>query len=376
MSKANQVTIRAVRTEQAGVAVYAFFLPGSKVLEIADISRLERTKEGLEGFQRDAIQKHISGMVDYLNSGPVLFPNAILLALSPRASFTRSRGPTPDGLIPSGDAGVLKLPNAKDGAKCAWIVDGQQRSTALARAADSTLPVPVIAFVSDDLQTHREQFILVNKARPLPKRMVDELLPEIDARRLPADMATRQIPSALVERLDADPESPFHGLIKRTSSSKDPGRIITDSALVRMLQKQINNPLGALASFRSLDGGSTDPTAMYAQVLSFWSAVKHAFPEAWGLPPEQSRLLHSAGIAALGALMDYLSPRLLQRGNAGKFYLGVLEAIAPYCAWNSGRWSDMDCNWNQIESTAKDIRLLSDQLIRLSQLHNLRHVTQ
>src|SRR3546814_12978227 len=99
------------------------------VLEIADISRLERTKEGLEGFQRNAIQNHITAMVEYLNSGDVLFPNAILLALSPRATFARSRGPTPFGLTPSGDSGVLRLPRLSDGSKCAWIVDGRQSST-------------------------------------------------------------------------------------------------------------------------------------------------------------------------------------------------------------------------------------------------------
>lgn len=374
MSRSSGASVRAVRSKQAGVSLYAFFLPGAKVLEIADVSRLERTKEGLDGFQRDAIQKHISAMVDYLNSGDVLFPNAILLALSPKATFTRSRGPSPEGLIACGDPGVLKLPVARDGTKLAWIVDGQQRSTALARARDGDLPVPVIAFVSDDLQMQREQFILVNKARPLPKRLVDELLPELDARRLPADMAMRQIPSALVDRLDTDPDSPFHGLIRRTTTTKDACRVVTDSALVRMLQKQIHQPLGALASYRSLDGGSTDPTAMYGQVLSFWNAVKRTFPEAWGLPPEQSRLLHSAGITALGALMDYLSPRLTKRGSEEQFYLSVLGSMAPECAWTSGRWPDMDCAWNHVESTAKDIRLLSDQLIRLSQIHNLRQM--
>lgn len=374
MTATKSISIRAVKTLQAGVPVYAFFLPGAKVLEIADICRLGRTKDGLEGFQRDAIQKHITAMVDYLNSGDVLFPNAILLALSPRAAFSRSRGPTPDGLIPSGDAGVLKLPHLSDGSKCAWIVDGQQRSTALARAADGNLSVPVIAFVSDDLQVHREQFILVNKARPLPKRMVDELLPEVDARHLPADMAMRQIPSALVERLDADPASPFHGLIRRTSTSKDPLRVITDSALVRTLQRQIHQPLGALASFRSLDGGSTNPNAMYGVIVQFWTEVKRAFPEAWGLPPEQSRLMHSAGIAAIGALMDHLMPRAAQHAVPAEFFGRTLRDMAPNCAWTRGRWSDMDRAWNQVESTAKDIRNLSDQLIRLSQSSHLRQV--
>src|SRR3546814_11409812 len=85
--------------------------------------------------------------------------------------------------------------------------------------------------------------------------------------------------------------------------------VITDAALVRTLQRQIHQPLGALASFRSLDGGSTDPNAMYEVILQFWRDVKLAFPDAWGLPPEQSRLMHSAGIAAIGALMDHLIDR-------------------------------------------------------------------
>lgn len=367
MSADHPISIRAIRTLQAGVPVYAFFMPGAKVLEVADISRLGRTKAGLDGFQRDAIQKHISAMVEYLDRGDVLFPNAVLLALSPKASFTRSRGPVPDGLIQSGDAGVLKLPKLSDGSKCAWIVDGQQRSTALARAANGELPVPVIAFVSDDLQVHREQFILVNKARPLPKRLVDELLPEVDARHLPPDMAMRQIPSALVERLDADPNSPFHGLIKRITHGKEQGRVVTDSALVSTFQRQINQPVGALASFRSLDGGSTNPTAMYELIVQFWSEVKSAFPDAWGLPAEQSRLMHSAGISAIGALMDYLMPRARLDPSPAEFFGKTLAAMAPYCAWTEGRWPDMDQAWNQVESTAKDIRNLSDQLIRLSQ---------
>jgi DGQHR domain-containing protein len=368
------ISIRALRSCQAGVPIYTFFLPGAKVLEIADICRLTRSKEGLEGFQREAIQRHIAGMVDYLNSGDVLFPNAILLALSPRASFTKSRGPTPPGLIGAGEAGLLKLPCPSDGSKCAWVVDGQQRSTALARASDGNRPVPVVAFVSDDLQMHREQFILVNKARPLPRRLVDELLPEIDVANLPADMATRQIPSALIGRLDSDPMSPFFGLIRRTTNAKDSTRVVTDSALLRTLQRQINQPLGALAEFRSVDGFSTDPNAMYQAVVAFWTEVKSAFPDAWGLPPEQSRLMHSAGLESVGALMDYLAPRASQQSNPQAFFGNTLRHMKEFCAWTHGRWPDLNCAWNEIESTSRDIRRLTDQLIRLAQSPALRQV--
>jgi len=374
MKSPSNHSIRALRTYQAGVPLYTFFLPGAKVLEIADICRMSRSKDGLEGFQRKAIQRHIQGMVQYLESGQVLFPNAILLALSPRASFTRSRGPTPTGLIEAGEAGVLKLPRPSDGSKCAWIVDGQQRSTALARAEGGSMPVPVVAFASDDLQTHREQFILVNRARPLPKRLVDELLPEVDATRLPADMATRQIPSALVDRLNEDPTSPFFGIIRRSSTEKDPDRVVADSALVRTLQRQIHQPLGALASFRSLDGTSTDPSGMFDTVVLFWAAVKESFPEAWGLPPERSRLTHSAGVESMGALMDYLMPRAVQQDDPKSYLIEILQRIAPSCAWTNGTWPDLNCAWNEIESTTKDIRRLTDQLIRLVPSANLRQV--
>src|SRR3546814_14157562 len=113
MRATKSIAIRAVRTLQAGAPVYAFFLPGAKVLEIADICRLERTKEGLEGFQRNAIQKHITAMVEYMNSGDVLFPNAILLALSPRATFARYRGTTPFGLTPPGVSALTSTPRLR-----------------------------------------------------------------------------------------------------------------------------------------------------------------------------------------------------------------------------------------------------------------------
>src|SRR3546814_2143190 len=84
--------------------------------------------------------------------------------------------------------------------------------------------------------------------------------------------------------------------------------------------------------------------------------------------------MHSAGIAAIGALMDHLMPRATQHAAPAQFFGRTLQAMAPHCAWTCGRWPDMDRAWNQVESTAKDIRNLSDQLIRLSQSSHLRQV--
>lgn len=363
------LAIRAIRTHQANVPVYAFFVPGSRILELASISRLEKGSEGLDGFQRAPVQKHIASMVDYLSKKDVLFPNAILLAMSPRVRFKKSRGPTPPDLVGDGDAGWLEFPTTTGERRLAWVVDGQQRSMALERAAASELSVPVIAFASDDLQLHREQFVLVNKAKPLSRRFVDELLPEIDASKLPSDMLPRRIPSALVTRLDEDVSSPFVGMIKRSTSPRDPSRVVNDGALTRAIMRQINQPLGALASFRSLDGDSTDPNGMFESLVDYWSQVRRVFPEAWGLPPERSRLMHSAGIEAMSALMDYLYPRLAGARDVVQSVADALKTIEPYCAWTHGRWGDLGCAWNEVEHTTKFVRRLTEQLVRLAKSH-------
>src|SRR4030095_12718223 len=149
------------------------------------------------------------------NQGRVLFPNAIILAMSPEVRFTSSRGPTPEALEKGIQAGPLTLPLRAEGERVAWMVDGQQRSLALSESSSPELPVPVVGFVSDDLAVQREQFILVNKARPLPTRLINELLPETSGVVLPRDLASRKIPSELCNLLNRDKKSPFHKLIKR-----------------------------------------------------------------------------------------------------------------------------------------------------------------
>ena len=51
---------------------------------------------------------------------------------------------------------------------------------------------------------------------------------------------------------------------------------------------------------------------MLAVLKDFWRAVSHVFPEAWDKPPRQSRLMHGAGIASLGFLMDTIFDRYIR----------------------------------------------------------------
>jgi DGQHR domain-containing protein len=355
------LAVRALRTQQMeGVDTYAFFLPGSQVGEVADISRVERDNHGeLKGFQRKGIKNHVKSIVEYLDQGGVIFPNAIILSLGSEAEFKQARGTPPQGVSDITATGTLHIPILEEGKRVAWIVDGQQRSLALSQTKNKNLPVPVIAFVSPDLELQREQFILVNKAKPLPSRLISELLPEVGTT-LPRDLTIRKLPSELCNLLILDPHSPFYGFISRYSDDKK--AVITDSAIETAILKSLRPPIGALNQFKGLGSEPSDTDGMYKTLVAYWSAVKDVFPEAWGLPSTKSRLMHSAGIRAMGILMDQIMLRADGRADPDREIRESLKRIKPYCRWTEGTWDGLGMKWNEVQSIDGHINRLADYL--------------
>lgn len=368
------IVVRALHTTQgAGLDVYAFFIKGSDITRVADISRVERdATDALKGFQRPEIRQHVKGIVEYLNQGDVLFPNAIILALSPDVKFVASRGSRPSGDERVSESGTLTLPTYDEGQRVAWIVDGQQRSLALSQAKSQSFAVPVIGFVSDKLSVQREQFILVNKAKPLPTRLINELLPETAGFVLPRDLAARKVPAELVNLLNLDPASPFHQLIKRASGRSQSG-VATDTALLTAIKGSLSNPLGALASFKPVgrEGGG-DLATMYRILTTYWAAVKAVFPDDWGRDPKHSRLMHSAGLLAMGLLMDAIYARLSPDSDVQSVRREI-EKVAPICRWSKGIWESLGLAWNEVQSTPQHVKKLQDTLVRAyASRHHLR----
>lgn len=361
-----EIVIRALHTTQGkGLDVYAFFIKGADIVRVADISRVDRDDaDTLKGFQRPEIRSHVKGIVEYLNQGDVLFPNAIILAMSPHVRFSASRGSRPSGDEGLAQTGTLTIPVNEAGQRVAWIVDGQQRSLALAQVANRNVVVPVVGFVSDSLDLQREQFILVNKARPLPSRLINELLPETSGIQLPKDLSARKVPSEICNLLNRDPESPFFKLIKRPSDRSDTAAIVTDTAVITMIRNSMNNPLGALAPYKAIAREGVDVQTMYRLLLNFWLAVKNVFPDAWGKDPRQSRLMHSAGIEAMGVLMDRIYARFAGTEGTYETIKKELERVAPACRWTKGNWDTLGVAWNEIQSTPRDIKRLQDALVR------------
>jgi len=358
---------RALRISQAEQApLYMFTLTAGEILRVADISRVSRDDLGdLIGYQRPEVRSHIQEITDYLDSDQPLFPNPIIIALPSTVRFTCSRGPNvSDGIAASG---TLEIPLASgNGQRPGWIVDGQQRAYALAAAKRQHFPVPINAFIADTVDVQRDQFLRINNTKPLPRGLVTELLPKISTP-LPPRLSVRKIPSALCDLLNTSDESPFRGLIRRPSAGMVKGQhaVVTDTSLIQALQESLTSPSGCLFPYRNLSSGETDFTGIWSALVLYWSAVKDTFPEAWGKPPTQSRLMHGAGIRAMGRLMDRIMASIdARQSGAGKLVAADLALLAPYCHWTQGQWEGLGLRWNEIQNVPRHIHELSSLLMR------------
>jgi DGQHR domain-containing protein len=349
--------------------VYLFVLSPEDLLDIAEVSRMTRDDDGdLSGYQRPEVRRHVRNITAYLdsNQGRVLFPHAPILSLPSTVRFRRARTPGSRGEL--GESGTLVIPRPTKGeAKPGWIVDGQQRVLALSRSTSRAFPVPVCAFVADDVRTQREQFLLINSAKPLPRGLISELLPDVEVV-LPSDLSVRRAPSALCDALNRDRSSPFFGLIKRSSMERAQRKkaIVSDTTLIKVFEESFSSPFGALFPYRNIATGQTDYERIQQLLNLYWSAVRDTFPEAWGLPPTSSRLMHSAGLRAMGRLMDRVmsSPDLDDRRLPQRLRRD-LARLKPHCAWTEGKWKGLGgVKWNEIQNVGAHVRMLSEHIQR------------
>ncbi|MCG5467071.1 DGQHR domain-containing protein DpdB [Micromonospora zamorensis] len=347
--------------------LYVFTLRAEEILQVADISRVSRDHAGkLIGYQRPEVRKHIQEIVEYLNSDAAVFPNPIIMALSSRVHFKKIRGDRLPG-DELGITGTLTIPMAENGRpKPAWIVDGQQRAVALSRTRRKDFPVPITAFVADAVKVQRDQFLRINNTRPLPRGLVTELLPAVDSP-LPTRLAIRRAPSELCDVLNTDERSPLRGMIKRASTDKSQTAlaVITDTGFVELIKDSLTSA-GCLFPYRDVGRNETDFDGVLHALYTYWGAVRDTFPDAWGKPAAKSRLMHGAGIRAMGHLMGrvlgIVDPRA---ADAPRLIREHLALIAPYCRWTSGTWDELNMRWNEVENTPRDIQALSNYLIRV-----------
>ncbi len=365
METQSELRLPAIQVSQ-GVdrTLYMFAIDGKKIPSFATISRIKRQNgKMLQGYQRPEVYSHIEEIRSYLEHPSPMIPNAIVVAFDPRVRFEPSeyRAYRDNDYTQPGEIVIPMAINLPDEEKPGFVVDGQQRLAAIREARVASFPICVTAFITSDVREQAEQFILVNSTKPLPKGLIYELLPGTQTT-LPSLLQRRRFPAQLAERLNYDEESPLKGLIQTPTN---PSGLIKDNSILRMLENSLSD--GALYRFRGAYNVGGNSQAMLALLHSFWRAVSSVFREAWGLPPQKSRLMHGAGIVSLGFLMDAIADRYRMAGVPSTEQFGAdLGPLRDVCRWTDGYWDfgpGQQRKWNEIQNTSKDIQLLSNYLL-------------
>jgi DGQHR domain-containing protein len=234
-------------------------------------------KQQILGYQRPEVLSHIAEIRNYLESDNPMIPNSVVVAFDKRVRFEPLERRERKSYCSRPGFMVIPLTDSnRESDKPGWIVDGQQRAAAIREARIAQFPICVIAFVAADEKEQREQFILVNSTKPLPKGLVYELLPATEAR-LPSMLQKRRFPTVLLDRLNLDTDSPLQGMIRTPTV---PAGIIKDNSLIRMLENSLSD--GVLFRFRGETESQGDAERMLATVKDFWAAVKQVYRPAWG----------------------------------------------------------------------------------------------
>jgi len=323
-----------------GPRVVCFTATAARILEIARIERIGRREDGrLSGFQRPQIASHIREIRDYLATPEAMLPNSIVLAFS--TEHARYEGST-------------LLVDVSGGAP-GWVVDGQQRLCAASGLENGDFELTVSAFLCEDMLELNRQFILINNTRPLSKPLIYELLPGVTG--LPPRLSDRAGAALLIEALNYDPASSLHGLI---SQQTNPDGIIKDTLMQKVLMNSLRD--GALR----LLNGEEILTEGKRIVSDFFGALRATFFADWeGHTPKTSRLLHGAGLIAMGFAMDEIAGRYGETNRQG--FERWLQHLRGHTHWTSGEW-DFGAErraWNSIQNTNADYRLLSHHVVRL-----------
>jgi DGQHR domain-containing protein len=355
--------VHALRVEQrSDIPLYVFGVNGRMIHGFASVDGVRRSADGvLSGYQRERVERHIAEILNYLKLEEAILPNAIVIAFDNEVRFT------PDPRVVRsewGTPGQLEIPVPRPSEpKAGLIVDGQQRVSALAQLAPTRqFPVIVVAFVAPSDALQREQFVLVNKTKPLPRDLLNELLPEVQTA-LPGPWQMRRVSARVLAILRYDKASPFYGRIRGIGSYGE-GASISQAAVLGVIEASIRRG-GVLSSYYPPQDDEQDPLAMAAVVRIFFTGAARVWPYAWEGSPWSSRLVHGVGISAMGNLMDVImsevsadSPRAL--GSVVR----RLRKLERVCAWTEGRWRRLGVPWDGLQNTSQDKRRLADFLIR------------
>ncbi|WP_140853035.1 DGQHR domain-containing protein [Myxococcus xanthus] len=305
-----------------------FTCDGRLIRSIAKVDRLDSLSK--TGNQRDEIVRHVKAISKGISSGTQV-PNSILIILlaeqvagaeedspesfiriTPLADFTRITSPTDDSsAIQEFRPIQIDFPYRRaafDEEKSALLVDGQQRTAALSLVDIDSVPhfaLSVNAQVST-AEEARAVFLVSNTTAKIETQFSRALIAAMSDS--PAYLASER-PRALAARSLAleDSDSPFFNLVQYPGAKSNKKPPVAYNSLFQVL---------TVFTESSIPLGDKPELALAYVVKRGFNLIRQLWPTAWGLKPNDSRLMHAVGLRSMaGLLVTKLESLYSNHGN-------------------------------------------------------------
>lgn len=285
-----------------------FTCDGRLIRSIAKVDRLDSFAG--KGNQRAEIEKHIQKIADGIAGGTQV-PNPILLVILDQQiagvedegpeSFVRIKPLDEYQRVPHGDTAIvqeyrpvqLDFPYRRaafDDEKSALLVDGQQRTAALSLVDIDKVPQFFLSVNAEIASPSSAQqiFLVANSTAKIETQFSRALLAVMDG--TPAYLA-KEKPKALAAKKLAleDNASPFYQLVQY------PG-----ARMARRPPVAYNSLFQIISLFAESAVIEVSDAETLASIVSrAFNLVKTTWESVWGLKPQESKLMHGAGLRGM-----------------------------------------------------------------------------
>lgn len=297
--------LKAFHLKQMGsvdeTEIYVSSLQASELLERYAIDQW--TPDNTQGYQRLPQETRFTdargSIIRYLTKEKGGFPTSILVNVREGLTFTEEHN---FGCYSIGELDI-------DDNEKLWLLDGQHRVEALRRVSDdneifSDYPI-LISFLNlsrkfDELM----YFYVVNRRQKVvPIELVYRHLQRMRRERgedwlkeAEGDAGLYRARAAeIVDRMNDDSRSPWHGRIRRVTEERRGEHITRDSFLIRIIALTLRNKVCASTSIEDMAG----------IMIAYWDAVSELYSGAFA-EPRAYTLLGPQGITSLHRLFPHI----------------------------------------------------------------------
>jgi DGQHR domain-containing protein len=297
---------------QNGTRIFTGIMAAKDLISVTAVDYFKSSipiDDGKQGYQRPPERTRITRIGSHLikaivageGNGGGLFPTAVVLAARSPLKFQNGRLLITDKL---------------------QVIDGQHRVAGLRYAIEEKgetdledFPLAFVIIEVSDRLVEMNQFTIINgTAKSVRTDLVNSILTATVAKRGDAAVDERDrwkvVVTKVVERLDKDPASPWHGLILMPDETGSPkssgGKIVRATSFMTSLR-----PVHAwLKEFGFLDRCAdlnSEAGIVYDVVSAYWQALQKAVAAPFAAPDDYV-IQKTPGLFSLHKLLAHLLP--------------------------------------------------------------------